>query len=316
MEILRSLPTAGSVVILVILGLFLLALVTLFVSFARYRHVHRNVDTEDPKAYTDFAQELKEEYAAVYRSFGSNTNTPALIDEMMNRRMHGQLLAERFMHAAVSMFVTLGLFGTFLGLSLSVSSLTDLISLNSSEEWLNILNSVGGGLMSALSGMGVAFYTSLVGVACAILFTVLRAVFNPQHQREQLVTSLELWLDHAVAPRLRTDYAADDDSRMTLLKEELRAHVKAVEKSLTACTERMKTILDGTTDSLGRAIEYSREPINAFYQTVNTFNSNVRDFSELSYDLRGSIERMDLCVRDLSRSLKDAGRAAQGGDAK
>ena len=78
----------------------------------------------------------------------------------------------------------------------------------------------------------------------------------------------------------------------------------------------MKIILDGTTDSLGRAIEYSREPINAFYQTVNTFNSNVRDFSELSYDLRGSIERMDLCVRDLSRSLKDAGRAAQGGDAK
>ena len=46
--------------------------------------------------------------------------------------------------------------------------------------------------MSSLSGMGVAFYTSLVGVACSIVLTLLRAAFNPETLRQKLETQLEL----------------------------------------------------------------------------------------------------------------------------
>ena len=312
MRLLSNLPAAGGIVIVAILALFVLAVIALFAVYGRYQGLIRQITRreEDGEGFVGF---VRADYASAYREYGQNTNTPAIINSAMAARLNGSLLCERFMNSAVSMFVTLGLFGTFLGLSLSVSSLTDLISLSSSEEWLSILDSVGGGLVSALSGMGVAFYTSLVGVACSILFTILRTICNPQAQREKLETITELWLDHVVAPTLETQYTADDESRMVQLKEELRAHARSVQKSLSACTDNMERVLQQTTESLGKMIEYSKEPIGVFYDTVNTFNQNVRDFSEFNYDLRGNIERMDLCFRELSGTLRQANQTISSG---
>lgn len=315
MQMLSNLPTAGAVVILVTVILFVLAVILLFVVYRRYVSLTRAMTTRgagDP--FVDF---LREDFADAYKLYGQNTNTPAIINNAVAVRLNRLLFCERFMNNAVSLFVTLGLFGTFLGLSLSVSSLTDLLKLSNSEEWLSILNSVGGGLVSALSGMGVAFYTSLVGVACAIVFTLLRAVCNPQVQRERMETAAELWLDQAVAPKLTTDFAYDDESRMLQLKDELRAHAAAVETSLTNAAAQMSQSLAATTQSFVQMIEYSKEPLTVFYNTVNTFNENVRDFSEFNYDLRGNIERMDVSFRDFSTALHQTERAltaAMGGE--
>ena len=166
-------------------------------------------------------------------------------------------------------------------------------------------------LVSALSGMGVAFYTSLVGVACAILFTLLRTVFNPQAEREKLETLIELWLDHTVSPTLQTTYAADDTERLLQLTNDLRAYTETVRSAINGATAAMDKTLRETTDSLGQMIEYSKEPLTVFYDTVNTFGQNVRDFSEINYDLRGSIERMDVTVRDLSSALRRSAAHAE-----
>jgi hypothetical protein len=304
MEFLKNMPFSGVLVIVVILALFISAVLLLLYLAGRYKALQNQVTSKSDIKNGGFADFVSSQYIAAYKQYGANTNTPAIINNAFCARLSGLLFCERFMNNAVSLFVTLGLFGTFLGLSLSVSSLTQLISLSSTEEWLSILNSVGGGLISALSGMGVAFYTSLVGVACSILFTVLRTIMNPQVQREKLETMTELWLDHTIAPQLTTEAATDDESRFMQMKEELRAHAAAVEKALTACTSQMNATLTDTTKSLGSMIEYSKEPIGAFYDTVTRFNDNVRDFSEFNYDLRGNIERMDVCFRDLSQTVK------------
>lgn len=304
MSLFKELPAAGGIVIAVIVALFIVAVILLFATYARYRALSRHVNLRSTVTSDRLLTELKDEFAAAYRDYGENTNTPAIIGNLFSARLSRALLAERFMNAAVSAFVTLGLFGTFLGLSLSVSSLTDLISLSSTEEWLSILNSVGGGLVSALSGMGVAFYTSLVGVACAILFTLLRTVFNPQAEREKLETLIELWLDHTVSPTLQTTYAADDTEHLLQLTNDLRSYTETVRSAINGAAAAMDKTLRETTDSLGRMIEYSKEPLTVFYDTVTTFGQNVRDFSEINYDLRGSIERMDVTVRDLSSALR------------
>ena len=67
-----------------------------------------------------------------------------------------------------------------------------------------------GRIPAALSGMGVAFYTSLVGAGCSILLTILKTIFNPQAAREQMETRMELWLDTEVAPDLYTEAAKND----------------------------------------------------------------------------------------------------------
>ncbi len=305
MRFFQTLPPVGAAVIVVILLLFFLAAILLFLVTARYRSLQKQA--ADPRALPDggFIAMVRADYVAAYRQYGKNTNTPAIINNAVCAKLGGMLFFERFMNSAVSLFVTLGLFGTFLGLSLSVTSLTELLSLSSTEEWLSILNSVGGGLLSSLSGMEVAFYTSLVGVGCSILFTILRTICNPQVEREKLETMVELWLDHVVAPKVKTDLQPDDDASVLLaVKDEMHAHAQTVETSLTAAAEQMERALTAAAQSLAQTVEYSKEPISAFYNTVSIFNDNVRDFSQFNYELRGNIERMDVIFRDLSGTIR------------
>ncbi|MBQ7896519.1 MAG: hypothetical protein IJ364_08215, partial [Oscillospiraceae bacterium] len=154
--------------------------------------------------------------------------------------------------------------------------------------------------MSALSGMGVAFYTSLVGVACSILLTLLRSIFSPQAQREKLEARLELWLDHSVAPGLPTDAVKDDIELM-----------KRLIKTMDETAKNMDLTLKTATAELRGSIDASRGPINAFNKTVESFNTGVHDFSEFNYNLRGTVERMDLSVRDLVQGLREVSKSIE-----
>ena len=183
-----NLAPAGSIIIGIIVALFALSVILLITVSMRYRSLHHDISIRGG-ARSSFAVALKNEYSSAYKQYGKDTNTPAIIGNTISTTLGKELFSERFMNHAVSLLVTIGLFGTFLGLSLSVSSLTELLRNSSSDEWLNVLDSVGSGLFSALSGMGVAFYTSLAGVGCSIVFTLLKAIFNPQAQRESLETA-------------------------------------------------------------------------------------------------------------------------------
>lgn len=299
MSRLSSMPVAGIAVIIVILALFALALAVLFITYARYRHITRMISgtLEQENGFMRFAVN---EFAAAYKRYGEEVNTPAIVTNAVSTKLSGSLLAERFLNNAVSLFVTLGLFGTFLGLSLSVASLTELISFSNTSEWLSVLDSVGGGLMSALSGMGVAFYTSLVGVACAIVLTILRTIFNPQNERAKLETRLELWLDNKVAPTLPTVAAKDDVALVHQMIDALNAATNSMERTLDAAAGELRRTMDGANTCL-----------TAFNGTVDRFNNGVRDFSELNYNLRGTIERMDVSIRDMVSSVREVSRAME-----
>jgi len=299
MSKLSTMPPVGLVVIVVILSLFALSLIVLFITYGRYSRLTSLVGNLNRD--NDFMRYVVNDYANAYKLHGRDVNTPAIIANGVRTKLGGSLLCERFLNNAVSLFVTLGLFGTFLGLSLSVSSLTELLGSNTGE-WLSVLDSVGGGLMSALSGMGVAFYTSLVGVACSILLTVLRSIFSVQNARDKMETRLELWLDHDVAPTLPTDAPKDDADLVHQL-------VLALDRS----AENMDATLANATNDLKVAINASRAPIAAMNKTVESFNSGVRDFSEFNYNLRGTVERMDVTVRDLVAGLREVSRILERG---
>ena len=296
MSNLSSMPIAGVVVIVIIGALFVLSLLVLFAIFFRYKRLCRNV-TGSLDQGNSFMRSLVNEFAAAYKRYGVDVNTPAIIDSAVATKLSGALMCERFLNSAVSLFVTLGLFGTFLGLSLSVVSLTDLISYSNTSEWLSLLDSVVGGLMSALSGMGVAFYTSLVGVACSILLTLMKVIVNPESQRHKLETQLELWLDHTVAPTLSTTAAKDDVALVHQMIDAMNAAANAMDKTLSDTTAKLQQTMDAGRTQLG-----------AFHQTVDSFNNGVRDFSEFNYNLRGTVERMDVAIRDMVSALRQAGR--------
>lgn len=301
MNVLASMPASGIIVIAAIAILFVLAVLLLFYTWGRYKGlagmVKGSLDRDN-----GFLRFTVNDFADAYKKYGQDVNTPAIISNAVSTKLSGLLLCERFLANAVSLFVTLGLFGTFLGLSHSVSSLTELISYSNTSEWLSVLDSVGGGLMSALSGMGVAFYTSLVGVACSVVLTLLRSIFSPQTERETLEARLELWLDHTVAPTLPTERAKDESEMVQQMVHAMDSASKTMESALQKATGDLKT-----------AIDSSRAPITAFNKTVDSFNGGVRDFSEFNYNLRGTVERLDVTVRDLVSGLREVSRIIEKG---
>ena len=301
MNVLASMPASGIIVIAAIAILFVLAVLLLFYTWGRYKGlagmVKGGLDRDN-----GFLRFTVNDFADAYKKYGQDVNTPAIISNAVSTKLSGLLLCERFLANAVSLFVTLGLFGTFLGLSHSVSSLTELISYSNTSEWLSVLDSVGGGLMSALSGMGVAFYTSLVGVACSIVLTLLRSIFSPQAERETLEARLELWLDRTVAPTLPTERAKDESEMVQQMVHAMDSASKTMERALQNATGDLKT-----------AIDSSRAPITAFNKTVDSFNGGVRDFSEFNYNLRGTVERLDVTVRDLVSGLREVSRILEKG---
>ncbi len=300
MRHLKDMPAAGMIVIVIILALFIAAVIMLFHVYLRYRRLSRLIsDGEEDK--NEFLRFTVREFAAAYRDYGKDTNTPGIIADAMGAKLRGLLFRERFLNNAVSLFVTLGLFGTFLGLSLAVTSLTELIGFSNTSEWLSVLDSVGGGLLSALSGMGVAFYTSLVGAGCSILLTILRTIFNPQSQRESLSTQMELWLDHTIAPELPTRSPKDDAALV-------RQMIDALDKT----ADSMEKTLQDASGSLAQTLENSKTHLVAFHQTVEKFNGGVHDFSEVDYNLRGTVERMDLAIRDLTAILRQGLQRERG----
>ena len=307
MGAIRTMPTAGFVVIVIIAALFALAVVLLLYVYARYKALTLRAEG-DGETGSGFRGAILQDYIAAYRKYGADVNTPAIISEGIARRLSGLLLCERFLNNAVSLFVTLGLFGTFLGLSLSVSSLTELIGYSNTSEWLSVLDSVGGGLMSALGGMGVAFYTSLAGAACSIVLTVLRTIFSPQAQRERLETRLELWLDTEIAPGLYTEAAADDATLVKRMIGAMERSAEGVSNTLQDAASSYINAMQAAAGALTRSVSANREAIESFDRVVSRFNDGVHDFSEVDYNLRGSVERMDLAVRDLSGAMREINR--------
>jgi hypothetical protein len=75
----------------------------------------------------------------------------------------------------------------------------------------------------------------------------------------------------------------------------------------------MNQILTDATTELKAAINLSRAPIAAMNKTVESFNNGVRDFSEFNYNLRGTVERMDVTVRDLVSGLREVSRILERG---
>ena len=82
--------------------------------------------------------------------------------------------------------------------------------------------------------------------------------------------------------------------------------------ALTGVSDQMQESLRGASDALVRTAAQNRTAMEQFDRTVGKFNDGVHDFSEVDYNLRGSVERMDLAVRDLANALREVNRRMEG----
>ncbi|AXT28329.1 biopolymer transporter ExbB [Ruegeria sp. AD91A] len=145
-------------------------------------------DARTPQLLAPLASLLRERGA---RSQISSTSTRSILDSVAER-VEEEREITRYI---TNVLIYLGLLGTFFGLATTVPAIVDTIrSLNpqEGEEGLAVFNRLMTGLEAQLQGMGVAFGSSLLGLAGSLVVGLLEVFAG--HGQNRFYRELEEWL--------------------------------------------------------------------------------------------------------------------------
>ncbi len=219
--------------------------------------------------------------AALLRTRGARmqvnaSSTRSILDSVATRIDE----AREITRYIVNMLIFLGLLGTFYGLATTVPAIVDTIrglSPQEGEASTDVFNRLMTGLESQLSGMGVAFASSLLGLAGSLIVGLLELFAG--HGQNRFYQELEDWLssitrvgfgsgedstpEQAVMAGMVDHMAEQMESMQEMFSrsEAGRAEVEQSLASLAVAIERMAVQLGdqgGSSDALDR-IAYGQE---------------------------------------------------------
>jgi len=182
-------------------------------------------DARTPQLLAPLASLLRERGA---RSQISSTSTRSILDSVAER-VEEEREITRYI---TNVLIYLGLLGTFFGLATTVPAIVDTIrSLNpqEGEEGLAVFNRLMVGLESQLQGMGVAFGSSLLGLAGSLIVGLLELFAG--HGQNRFYRELEEWLSSIT----RVGFAAADEGG---------AELAVLTPVLDAMSEQMNALQD------------------------------------------------------------------------
>ncbi|MDJ0554905.1 MAG: hypothetical protein QNJ68_10760 [Microcoleaceae cyanobacterium MO_207.B10] len=123
-------------------------------------------------------------------------NTGALIDQVYSRqRLFGLISYEQieyFCRILPNLLVSFGLLGTFIGITINLTSLSQTVSDTNATDVSSLLRE----LQVPLQGMGIAFTTSLVAILFSAIVTSVNFIFNTNLAKTRLISLLEDYLDN------------------------------------------------------------------------------------------------------------------------
>lgn len=182
-------------------------------------------DARTPQLLAPLASLLRERGA---RSQISSSSTRSILDSVAER-VEEEREITRYI---TNVLIYLGLLGTFFGLATTVPAIVDTIrSLNpqEGEEGLAVFNRLMVGLEAQLQGMGVAFGSSLLGLAGSLIVGLLELFAG--HGQNRFYRELEEWLSSIT----RVGFAA---------AEEGGAEIAVLTPVLDAMSEQMDALQD------------------------------------------------------------------------
>lgn len=235
-----------------ILGLFLLGIfgsfvLTLMITKEAYRATQLEVAAREGGLNGIVIHSGKRAADRFFQSLKSTVETKGEVD--VETLLHVELAAfERISHSIEvigNVLITLGLIGTVMGLTMTLTGLSgSLEALGQDQEMLL------SGLRQAMSGMGTAFYTTLLGAVFGGVLLRIFAQIN-QHGVEGLSDNLmRLCLVYCSA-----DYVRTVERDVRLLNEEVRA-------------------LEGNIERLHQAFDRSRQTLHDFRTEIRSLAHN------------------------------------------
>lgn len=195
--------------------------------------------------------------AALLRTRGarmqiSASSTRSILDSVATRIDE----AREITRYIVNLLIFLGLLGTFYGLATTVPALVETIrslAPQEGEAGVDVFGRLMSGLDSQLSGMGVAFGSSLLGLAGSLVVGLLELFAG--HGQNRFYRELEEWLSTIT----RVGFASDGDgtgdgSPVAVVLDHMTRQIESMQEMFTQ-SDVSRAIVDDKLSSLAVSIE-------------------------------------------------------------
>ncbi len=283
---------------LIFITLFLVvipSLVTIFLRISLYRYlinlnnkiqklIQQGVkkDKDKEEGELKIIQILKNRFKQASKQL-DYINTGALIDQVYSQEKIKGLTCEQIDYLCrilPNLLLAFGLLGTFLGITINLSTLSQTINQANANDVSNLVTE----LKKPLEGMSIAFTTSLTGLFFSALLTLFNFIFNSGLAKYRLISSLEDYLDNIYLPEVQGDARLDkivnrmvsqQDEFLTNFGETVR---KAVEQSMGKVAQQ---IADGNQETTYLA----RQVYEKFDKAAGTISRAADDFENSMSEL-------------------------------
>ena len=282
-----------------ILFVFFVGLISCFVQVVQLiksvRWIEEFVNKTDKGAVK--APQLLAPLAALLRSRGtsiqiSSSSSQSILESVSTRVEE----AREITRYIVNLLIFLGLLGTFYGLATTVPALVETIrslAPQEGETGFEVFTRLMSGLEGQLSGMGVAFASSLLGLAGSLVVGLLE-LFAGQAQN-RFYRELEEWLSTITSFNLTVDDRNSSAENTALLGifERLGDQLQLMERILNKDqTAKVLTNHDlaELQDKFIKNIEENRSNANVLLESFNQSQKQIVDFLKSKETTEGGID--------------------------
>ncbi|HRR36252.1 MAG TPA: hypothetical protein P5535_04190, partial [Clostridia bacterium] len=305
----KSIDISGKTVIVLIILIFLAAFVINILIKLKYQKLSKQINNRQNRRAGTFNDEMLNKIVQDYKVAGeinsNNVNTQAIIEKNFEENLKIPTMGETFVRKSQAMMVTLGLLGTFIGLTISVSELVKVLLQDigsASLDWNEILVRLAG----AAKGMGAAFSTSLVGLFGSVVLNLTLIGIDCEDQKRSLMIDIEEYLDNNIAVLIAKDKETEYTMMNRILKDTFVEFGTKIEDTLRATVESFGDKLTNVVMDVSVSSQALDTTVERFDSAISTLAVAMRDMSDFNLNLKENVEKMDVSFIKMSESLSDS----------
>jgi len=228
------------------------------------------------------------------------------IEEYINEQLLERVGSNHFNSAISGTMTGLGILGTFIGLSLGLGSFNG-------DDIYTISDNVG----PLLSGMKVAFHTSVYGIIFSLVFNfVYRSIMSDAY--EKLDFFLNVFRQCAMPPALgagdentaamlvyQANMASYMKQMLELVKGEAASQTRAMERMADGFLERLKSVMGAELSELGDAVKSAAYAQTASAKSGKSLLDAAAAVTESGRQLQEAMEHMLKRQEQLAGEIKE-----------
>ncbi|MCT4553936.1 MAG: septation ring formation regulator EzrA [Pelagimonas sp.] len=212
----------------------------------------------------------------------TTTSTRSILDSVATRIDE----AREITRYIVSLLIFLGLLGTFYGLATTVPALVETIrslAPQGGESGIAVFGRLMTGLESQLDGMGVAFASSLLGLACSLIVGLLELFAG--HGQNRFYRELEEWLSSITRLGFSSETDGPDLGAAGVVLDRMAEQIETLQYMF-AQSEQARNEVDNRLGQLADSIERMTERMEASAPSANALARIAEGQEQLAEAIR------------------------------